>query len=98
MSMQTCLFLIVILKETLVLMCLTSYFDIIESWKVNVGHRDIYYAKKNIKFFHVWRLEFRVKKWNMYEAHIFPRPLQHTCRLETTSLCLNTRLGVNKKF
>ena len=28
----------------------------------------------------------------MYEAHIFPRPLQQTCRLETTPLCLNTRL------
>ena len=25
------------------------FFDIIETWKVNVGHRDIYYAK-NIKF------------------------------------------------
>jgi len=46
MSMQTCLFLIVILKETLVLMCLASHFVIIESWKLNVGHRDINYAKK----------------------------------------------------
>ena len=34
----------------------------------------------------------------MYEAHIFPRLLQQTCRLETTRLCLNTRLGVNKNF
>ena len=34
----------------------------------------------------------------MYEAHIFPRPLQQTCRFETTSLCLNTRLIVNKNF
>ena len=45
MSMWTCLFLIVILKETLVLMCLASHFDIIETWKVNVGHRYLYYAK-----------------------------------------------------
>jgi len=29
--------------------------------KVNVGHRDIYYAKY-IKFFHVWNLEFFLKK------------------------------------
>ena len=34
----------------------------------------------------------------MYEAHIFPRPVQQTCRLETTSLCLSTRLGVKKNF
>jgi len=27
-------------------MCLASHFDIIESRKVNAGHRDIYYAKK----------------------------------------------------
>jgi len=46
MSMQTCLFLIVILKVTLVLMSYASHFDIMESLKVNVGHRDIYYAKK----------------------------------------------------
>jgi len=32
--------------ETLVLICLASHFDIIESWKINVGHRDTYYAKK----------------------------------------------------
>ena len=54
--------------------------------------------QKNIKFLYVWKLEFFVKKCNMYEAHIFPRPLQQTWRLETTPLCLNTRLRVNKKF
>ena len=46
----------------------------------------------------MWRLEFFVKKWNMYEAHIFPKPLQQTCILETTPLCLNTRLRVNQYF
>jgi len=49
-------------------------------------------------FSYVWRLELFVKKLNMYEAQIFPRPLQQTCRLETTPLCLNTLLRVNKKF
>jgi len=34
----------------------------------------------------------------MYEAHIFPGPLQQTCRMETTSLCLNTRLRVKSNF
>jgi len=32
-------------------MCLARYFDNIENWKLIVGHRDIYYAKKNIKCF-----------------------------------------------
>ena len=34
----------------------------------------------------------------MYEAHIFPRPLQQTCSLETTPLCLNIRLSVNNSI
>ena len=46
----------------------------------------------------MWSLEFIVKKWNMYEAQIFPRQLQQKCRLETTLLCLNTGLSVNKYF
>jgi len=32
-------------------MFLASHFDIIESRKLNVVHRDIYNAKKNIKLF-----------------------------------------------
>ena len=63
---------------------------------MNVGHRDIYYEKKYKIFSYVWKLEFFVKKCNMYEAHIFPRPLQQTCRLETIILFLNTRLRVLK--
>ena len=55
-------------------------------------------CKKILIFSHVWRLEFFVKKWNMYEAHIFTRPLQQTCRLEKNPLRLNTRIRVNKKF
>ena len=46
----------------------------------------------------MWRIEFFVKKWNMYEAHILTRQLQQTCTLETTPMCLNIRLRVNKKF
>jgi hypothetical protein len=37
-----------------------------------------------------------LEKWNVYEGHIFPRPILETCRMETTSLCLNSRLLVNK--
>ena len=39
-----------------------------------------------------------VEKLNVYEGHIFPSPFLKTCRLETTSLYLNTRLFVNKNF
>jgi len=96
--MLTCLFLVVLLKETLVLMCLASHFDFIDSWKLIVGHSDIYYAKKILTPFVCVEIRILVEKWNVYESHIIPRPSQHTCRLETTCLCLNTWLVVNKKF
>ena len=38
-----------------------------------------------------------VVKWKQY-GHIFLRPLLQGCRLETTYLCLNNRLLLNKKF
>ena len=39
-----------------------------------------------------------VGKLNIYEDRIFPKSLVKTCWLETTYLCLNTRLSVNKFF
>jgi len=33
-------------------------------------------------------------RWNIYEAHIFTRSLAQKCCLETTSLCLSTRLSL----
>jgi len=79
-------------------MCLASHFDIIESWKLIFGHRDNFYAKKILNPFVFVEIRILVEKWNEYEGHILPRPLLQTCRLETTSLCLNTRLLVNKNF
>ena len=55
-------------------------------------------CKKILHFFICVEVRFLFKKCNMYEAHIFPRPLQQTCRLETTPLCSNTRLRVKKNF
>jgi len=54
--------------------------------------------EKNIKIFRMCGVRNLVEEWNVYEGHIFPIPLLQTCRLETTSLCLNTRLFVNKNF
>jgi len=75
-------------EGTLVLMCLASHFDNMESWKFIVGHRNLYYAKKFNAFVFV-EVIILVEKWNLYVGHIFKKPLLQTCRLETTSLCLN---------
>jgi len=55
------------------------------------------FCEKNLNPFECVDVRILVEKWNIYEGHIFPRPLLQTCRLETTSLCLNKRLAVNKK-
>ena len=66
-----------------------------ENWMLDIA---TYIMQKILNFFICVEFRIRVKKWNIYEAHIFTRPLQQKCRLETTSSCLNTRLRVNKKF
>jgi len=80
-------------EGNLILMCLASHFDIIESWKSIVGHRDIYCAKKILNPFECVEVRILVEKRNVY-GHIFTRPLLKTCRLERTYLCLITRLDV----
>jgi len=54
--------------------------------------------KKILNPFVCVEIRILVDKLNVYEVHILTRPLLQTCRLETTSLCLNTLLYVNKKF
>ena len=66
--------------------------------KIDCWTSHIYYAKKIINTFVCGEVRILVEKWNVCEGHIFPRPLLQTCRLETTSLWLNTRLFVNKNF
>ena len=78
-------------------MSLASHFDIIESRILIVGYRDIF-CEKNFKFFRMCGGKYSCKNWNVYEVHIFSRPLLQTCRLETTSFCLNTRLLLKKYF
>jgi len=39
-------------------MCFASHFDIIDSLKVNVGHRVTYFAKKYYIISNLWMLEF----------------------------------------
>jgi hypothetical protein len=86
------------LKETLVLMCFASHFDTMECWKVIVGHRVIYYEKKKLNYFRWVEVRILVENWNIYKAHIFFFSFVQICWLETTSLYLNTRLTLSKKF
>ena len=53
-------------------------------------------CKKILNAFVCVEIRIHVEKFNIYEGHICQRPLLQTCRLETTSLCLNKRLCVNK--
>ena len=87
----------VICKKTLVLMCLVRVFGTLASWKWIVWHRNIYFAKKILNYFG-WGGDHSCKKCNICEAHIFSRSLVQNCWFETTSLCLNSRLCVRKKF
>ena len=64
-----------------------------EMWMFDIA---TYITQKILNFFKCVEVRMFVKKWNMYEVHIFARPKK--CRLETAPFCLNTRLGVNKKF
>ena len=57
-----------------------------------------YIMHKILNIFICVEARILVEKWNVYEGHIFQRPLLQTCRLETTSLSLNIRLLVNKKI
>ena len=70
-------------------------FSHYESWKLNVEHRDKYYAIKILNSFVCVEVRILVEKWNVYEG-LFPEGITTTCGLETNLLCLNTRLLVNK--
>ena len=65
------LFLIVILKETLVLMCLVRHFDIIDSLILFVWHRDVYYTKLMLNTFVCVEVRILVEMWNIYKDQNF---------------------------
>jgi len=53
-------------EGNLEIMCLASHFDIIERWKLNVGHRAIYIAKKILHTFVCVKVRILVEMWNIY--------------------------------
>ena len=78
-------------------LCYASHFDIIVTWKVYVGHRDIYYAKY-IKFFVCVEVRILCKKVKYVWGSHFPEAITTNMQLGITPFCLNTRLRVNKTF
>ena len=78
-------------------LCYASHFDIIETWKVNVGNRDIYYAK-NIKFFICVEDRILCKKVKYVWGSHFPEAITTNMQLGNDSFVFDTRLRVNKKF
>ena len=65
--------------------------------KIDFGASRYILCKKILNTFVCLDGRILVEKWNVYEGHILPRPLLQTFRLETTSLCLNTRVHAKKK-
>ena len=74
-----------------------SFWDYLEL-KIDCWTLRNIYSKKILNNFVCVEVIILVGKRNVYLGHIFSRPLLQPCRLETTSLCLNTPLLVNKKF
>ena len=65
-------------------MCYARHFDIIETWKVNVGHREIYYAKK-IKFFICAEVRILCKKEKYVWGSHFPEGITTNMQLGNVS-------------
>ena len=74
------------MKETLVLMCLASNFTLSrpEKWMLDIA---AFIMQKILNFFTCVEVRNPCKKVKMYEAHIFLKPLQQKCGLETIPLC-----------
>ena len=78
-------------------MCLASHCDIMGSWNMNVRQCNTLCEKK-IKLFQISECYNSCRNVKYIRSVHFPRSLLLTCSLETTTLCLNTRLHVNKYF
>ena len=98
MSMWHISFLIVILKETLVLMCLASHFENYRDLKSECWTSRHILCKKILNFFICVEVRILCKKVKYVWSSHFPEDITKTCRLETNPLCLNNRLRVKKIF
>ena len=87
------------LKETLVIMGLGSAFANLASWKLIVGHDDIYYAKKNKLFRICWDKNSFRKGNYIWRSH-FPEDIGTKMLIvNDLFLCLYTRFSKkNFKF
>ena len=78
-------------NETLVLMCFGKSFCDYRELKIDCWTLRHILCEKILNYFVCLEVRILVEKRNIYEGHIFLRPLLQTCRLETTSVCLNAR-------
>ena len=72
-------------------------FDIIETWKVNVRHRDIYYAI-NIKFFICVEIWILCKKVKYVWSSNFPKAITTKIQIWNDSFVFKYPVPCKKKF
>ena len=79
-------------------MCYASHFDIIETWKLNAGFRDIYYAKKILNFF-IW-VEVRIlcKKVKYEWSSHFPEAITTNMQLGNDSFVFEYPVTCKQKI
>ena len=79
-------------------MCYASNFDIIETWKVNVGNRDIYYAKKTLNFFICVQFRILCKNVKYVWSSHFPEGITTNMQLGNDSFVFEYPVTCKKKF
>ena len=72
-------------------------FFIIETWKVNVGHRDLYYAK-NIKFFICVEVRIPCKKVKYVWSSHFPQDITTKMRIGNESFVFKYPVTCKQKI
>ena len=78
-------------------MCYASHFDIIETWKVNVGHGDNYYAK-NIKFFICVEVRILCKKVKYVWSSYFPEAITTNMQIGNDSFVYEYSVKCKQKI
>ena len=78
-------------------MCYASHFDIIENLKVNVGHRDIYYAKNTIYFICV-EVRILCKKVKYVWGSHFPEAITTNMQLGNDSFVFEYPVTCKQKI
>ena len=79
-------------------MCLASLFDIMETWKMNVGHGDIYYAKKILNIFICVEVRILCKKVKYVWSSHFPDAITTNMQIGNDSFVFKYPVTCKKNF